>query len=176
MIGRDDIIDIGRYNKQHGVHGEISASLDVDIDLLREFSCLVSDIDGIFVPFFVEALRSKGSSTALLTIDGIDNENQASLLVNKDIYVLKCEYEQLSYDENSDEMPLDYFIGYTIVMQQGVKVGEVVDVDDSTENVLFIVDHDGAEVAIPAVDELIVDINTHNKIIEMSLPQGLLEL
>jgi len=177
MILRDDIIEIGRYNKPHGVNGEISASLDVDIDVLGEFSCLISDIDGIYVPFFVEAMRTKSVSTALLTIDGIANEDQAVLLVNKDIYVLKSEYEKLSDDEDCDEMPIDYFIGFKMTTDEGEDVGTIVDVDDTTENVLFIVERpDGDEVSVPAADELITDLDLDGKRIEMSLPAGLLEL
>ena len=59
MILRDELIAIGRYNKPHGVAGEISATIDVDIDTLKELSCLVSDIDGIFVPFFVNSCRPR---------------------------------------------------------------------------------------------------------------------
>jgi len=177
MILRDDIIEIGRYNKPHGVNGEISASLDVDIDVLGEFSCLICDIDGIYVPFFVEAMRTKSVSTALLTIDGIANEDQAVLLVNKDIYVLKSEYEKLSDDEDCDEMPIDYFIGFKMTTDEGEDVGTIVDVDDTTENVLFIVERpDGDEVSVPAADELITDLDLDGKRIEMSLPAGLLEL
>ncbi len=176
MITRDDIIEIGRYNKPHGVNGEISASIDVDIDVLDQFSCLISDIDGIYVPFFVESRRSKSASTALLTIDGITNEDQAALLVNKDIYVLKLEYEQLSDDEDCDELPIDYFIGFELKDGDDV-VGTIVDVDDSTENVLFVVERpSGDEVAVPAADELITELDLEGKVIEMSLPAGLLDL
>ena len=177
MILRDDIIEIGRYNKPHGVNGEISASVDVEIDALGAFSCLISDIDGIFVPFFVEAMRSKSNSTALLTIDGIKDEKQAALLVNKDIFVLKSEYEQLSYDEDCDEMPIDFFIGFTLFDQERTCVGTIVDVDDATDNVLFIVDRpNGDTIPLPAADELITDKDVEGKTMEMALPQGILDL
>ncbi|MCQ2288230.1 MAG: ribosome maturation factor RimM [Muribaculaceae bacterium] len=177
MILRDDIIEIGRYNKPHGVNGEISASIDVDIDVLGSFSCLVSDIDGIFVPFFVEAMRPKGASTALLTIDGIASEVEAALLVNKDIYVLKSEYESLSDEEDCDELPIDYFIGFKMVADDGTEIGTIADVDDATENVLFIVERpDGDEVQIPAADDFIVSLDIDAKVMEMNLPMGLLEL
>jgi 16S rRNA processing protein RimM len=89
MITRDELISIGHYNKPHGVAGEISATVDVDFDVLRSLSCLVSEVDGIFVPFFVNACRPKSGQTVLLTIDGINNETEATLLVNADIYALK---------------------------------------------------------------------------------------
>ena len=94
MITRDELIAIGHYNKPHGVAGELSATVDVDLEVLRGLSCLVSDIDGIFVPFFVNAIRPKSVDTMLLTIDGIENEKEAARLVNRDIYALKRDYQQ----------------------------------------------------------------------------------
>ena len=92
MITRDELISIGHYNKPHGVAGEISASVDVDIDLLQGLSCLVSDMDGIYVPFFVNSCRPKSVETVLLNIDGVNNEVEASKLVNHEIYALKRDY------------------------------------------------------------------------------------
>ena len=92
MIQREELIAIGHYNKPHGVAGEISATVDVDIDVLQTLTCLVSDIDGIFVPFFINACRPKSAETVLLTIDGIGNEHEASKLVNREIYALKRDF------------------------------------------------------------------------------------
>ena len=92
MITREELIAIGHYNKPHGVVGEISATVDVDVDVLRALSCLVSDIDGIYVPFFVNGLRPKTADTVLLTIDGITSEQEAARLVNHDIFALKRDY------------------------------------------------------------------------------------
>ena len=94
MITRDELIAIGHYNKPHGVAGEISATLDVDVDVLRALSCLVSEIDGIFVPFCVNALRPKTADSVLMTIDGITSELEVARLVNNDIYALKREFLQ----------------------------------------------------------------------------------
>ena len=176
MITREELIGIGHYNKAHGINGEISATIDVEPEVLRDLSCLVSEIDGIFVPFFVEALRSKTSDTVLLTIDGIDNEHDAMRLVNHDIYALKREFRQESEDADADGYPLDYFIGYELRDADGTRVGEITGVDLSTENAIFIVDRDGDEVMVPATDELIVEFDTDNNLMVMDLPQGLLDL
>ena len=176
MITRDELIELGRYNKPHGVNGEISATLDCDSELLPHFTCLVSEIDGIFVPFFVEAFRAKNTSTALLTIDGIHDEREAAMLVNKDIYVRKQEYERLMTEEEADGYPLDFFIGFELLDAE-VKVGHIVDIDDTTDNVLFVVERgDGTVIQVPAADDLIVEIDEQKKVIEMNLPEGLLSL
>lgn len=175
MITRDELIEIGVYNKPHGVNGEISATIDCELDILSQFSCLFSDIDGIFVPFFVSSKRGKTAQTVLLQIDGINNESEATLLVNKTIFVKKNEFDKLAKDYDSDEMPIDYFIGYKAIINEDT-VGEIVDVDDSTANVLFRIEVDDKELLVPAVDEFVVDIDTENETIKLDVPTELLDL
>ena len=176
MITRDELIAIGHYNKPHGVAGELSATVDVELEVLRELSCLVSDIDGIFVPFFVNAIRPKSGDTVLLTIDGIENEKEAARLVNRDIYALKRDYRQESIDADADGYPLDFFIGFELRDSDGSRVGEITDVDEQTENAIFVVDRDGSEIMVPATDDLIVEFDVDNKLMVMDLPEGLLDL
>ena len=176
MITRDELIAIGHYNKPHGVAGEISATLDVEWNLLRELSCLVSDIDGIYVPFFVNAIRPKSGDTVLLTIDGVGNEKDVARLVNRDIYALKREYRQESIDADADGYPLDFFIGFELRDSDGSRVGEITDVDEQTENAIFIIDRDGTDLMVPATDDLIVEFDVDNKVMVMDLPEGLLDL
>lgn len=176
MITRDELIAIGHYNKPHGVAGELSATVDVELEVLSGLSCLVSDIDGIFVPFFVNAFRPKSVDTVLLTIDGIENEKEAARLVNRDIYALKRDYRQESIDADADGYPLDFFIGFELRDSDGSRVGEITDVDEQTENAIFVVDRDGSEIMVPATDDLIVEFDVDNKLMVMDLPEGLLDL
>lgn len=174
MIVREELIAIGHYNKPHGVAGEISATVDVDIDVLQALSCLISDVDGIYVPFFINTYRPKTAETVLLTIDGIDNEREASRLVNHDIYALKSEFQHES--EDADGYPLDFFIGFELQDVDGTVLGEIIDVDEQTENAIFIVDREGTELMVPASDDLIVEFDLDKKLMVMDVPQGLLDL
>lgn len=176
MITRDELILIGHYNKPHGVNGEISATLDIDPEALQGLSCLVSDMNGIYVPFYVNACRPKSHETVLLMIDGMDSEQEVTRLVNHDIYALKREFRQESEDVEADGFPLDYFIGFTLLDADGTKVGEIIDVDEQTENAIFIVERDGGELMVPASDELIVEFDLDKTTMVMDLPQGLLDL
>lgn len=177
MITREELILIGHYNKPHGVTGEISATVEVDIDVLRQLSCLVSEMDGIFVPFFVNSCRPKSSETVLLTIDGISSEQEVSRLVNHDIFALKRVYRQESEDEDADGYPLDFFIGFEICDTDGTTIGTITDVDEQTENAIFIVSRDDvSELMVPASDDLIVEFDLDKKLMVMDLPQGLLDL
>lgn len=176
MIRRDEIVEIGVYNKPHGINGEISATLMCDTEIAPKFSCYISSIDGIFVPFFAENIRTKNSQTLLLKLEGMDNDTDLKNLVNKEIYVLKKEYDTISDEYDCDEAPVDYFVGYIITdCISNKQIGEIIDIDDSTENVLFIVeDINGNEHLIPAADELVTKIDFDNKLLFMNIPDGLI--
>lgn len=175
MIVRDQLIEIGQFNKSHGINGEISATLDFDIDGMKAFSCLIVQVEGIFVPFFVAGIREKSAQTMLLQIDGISNEQEATLLVNKKIYVLKSEYSAVMPDDDS-EIGIELLVGYDVNTGDNL-LGKIVDIEDSTANVLFVVQgNDGNEVLIPVVDDFIEGIDTDEQVIHMNLPEELITI
>lgn len=177
MILRDEIVEIGVYNKTHGIGGEISATLTCDTSVAGQFSCFISSIDGIYVPFFPESMRPKNQQTLLVKLEGIDTDVQARALANKAIYVSRKEHENLTRDlYGEDEYPLDYLVGFTVKeVSDGSTVGVIVDVDASTENVLFVVEApDGGELLVPAADDFVAGIDEENKVIVMNLPDGLI--
>lgn len=170
MITADQLTEIGRYNKPHGINGEISATFDCDTMIVGELSTLVSPMDGIFVPFFAENIRPKNGDTLLLQLEGIHSEAMAKRLVNSPIYALTEEMPE------QDDVYCDFFIGFTIVEPDGNSIGEIIDVDDSTENALFLVNHKGDTIYVPISEDFIVGINEDKKTIVMDLPQGLLDI
>lgn len=177
MITKDQITEIGRLNQPHGIKGEINATFPFDIDINR-LSCIILDIDGIFVPFYIVSNRTRGAQSRLIIIDGVDNEVRASSLSNKTIYALKEEVAPLvDDDDDADGFYAEDLIDYTITDTEGNLSGTITDIDDSTENVLFVVTTDsGRKHLIPVADELISDIDTENKHITVELPTGLLDI
>ncbi len=179
MIYREDLIEVGVYNKPHGINGEISATFDYDADVISTYDCFISDINGIFVPFFAESFRAKSNNTVIMKIDGFYNEKDVKLLVNHKIYLLKESFRKsfATFDENNDEISIDFFIGFTIYNDENNEViGKIIDVDCSTENYLFVVERNESNILIPATDDFITDIDFENNILKMSLPQGILEI
>ncbi len=73
--------------------------------------------------------------------------------------------------ENSDDW--EFFVGYSIVDQHGETIGVIREVDSSTINVLFVVQHDEDELLIPATEDFIVAVDEEKKLLEMYLPEGL---
>lgn len=173
MITSEEIIAIGKFNKPHGINGEISATINAPAVVLKCCSCIVCDIDGIFVPFFIKDVRNKSQESFLISIDDVNNEQDAAMLVNKDIYVKRSEYDESLEDE--DQVPIDFFIGFKAVINK--LHGKIVDIDDTTANVLFVIEtNDGKHILIPAVEEFITDFDSKNRIIKLEVPDLLLDL
>lgn len=175
MITAEQITEIGRFNQPHGIKGELNAVISDRADL-DGLSCVILDIDGIFVPFFLSGIRRRGANSYLLSIDGIDNEQKASSIANKPIYALS---EEISSSGNTDEEGFyaDDLIGFTISDEDGTLNGTIEDIDDSTENVLFIVTADNGKThLIPVADEIVTDIDCDNRHVTVNLPAGLLEI
>lgn len=174
MINRKEIVEIGKILKPHGLSGEVNAIISPSVDI-GSLGCIVIEIDGIFVPFFIEGWREKGQEARLLKIDGFNSSDSLSVIINKEIYALK---KEIPDDETEDDgIYLWDLKGYTILDEGGAAIGEITDYDDSTLNVVFMVKSaEGTEYLIPATDEFVVGIDTADKTITMDLPEGILNL
>lgn len=178
MINIDQLIEVGKIQKLHGLNGEMTASVtDSVFDDVKKCPYLVCEMDGIFVPFFIKSYRFRTDTTILLSFDGIDTQEAASDFCGLTIYFdRKCftKKEAEEYDSTADED--DSFIGYTIIDSALGTLGKVIDINDQTANVLFIVEYNDTELMIPAADDLVEEIDDENKTITMNLPQGLINL
>lgn len=176
MIRLTDLAEVGRTLKPHGINGEISAAISdiVDLDTAR---CIVLDVDGIFVPFFIDSWRSRGSEAVLLTIDGVDDEKCAQSLCGKVVYVLREDLSPVDEDADTEGMYVDDMVGFTVLSPDGGVIGGIASVDTSTVNTLFVVNQtNGGVVYIPVADEFIAGLDPEARTITMDLPDGLLEL
>ncbi len=180
MIKNSEIVAVGSLLKPHGIKGEIVADMDQDIDP-GKLRCIVLDIDGIFVPFFISGIRNGASSSTLLTIDGITDENEAKELCGKEIFALKSDVPEVSADDEGG-FYLAHLIGFNVESDSGKIIGKIEDYDDSTSNVLLIVCPEdksagsSGQVYIPLADEYITEIDADNRTIKMSLPAGRIDL
>lgn len=175
MIPRTELAHIGSFAKPHGIKGEISAHIDGDIiDLLPEMSCIFVDVDGLMVPFFVVSMRPKGAETVLLTLKGIDTQEQSAAFAGKEIWIERVALPDDS-DDDAEGFYLEDLVGFDII-SGGETIGRIDGFDDSTDNLLFTVVRGGAEILIPASADFIDDVDSDNSKIFMTLPEGLLNL
>ena len=91
-------------------------------------------------------------------------------LTNRDAYIPR------QWVEESEELTWSYFIGFKAIDITHGEMGEIVDIDESTINTLFVVEGKKDEILIPAIEDFIEGIDHENKEIVFNLPEGLVSL
>lgn len=168
MIKEEEVYQIGRLGKTHGVRGEISFLFDDDVFDRTDADYLILRVDGILVPFFIEEYRFKSDANAIMKFEGLNTQERARELTGCDVYFPR------SLAEGDDSISWSVLVGFDILeAQSGKTIGRIASIDDSTLNILFCLD-DGR--LIPASDDLITAIDQQARTITMHIPEGLLEL
>ena len=170
MIKQDDVYKIGRIGKPHGIKGELTMMVEDDVFDRVEGDYLILLIDGILVPFFSEDYRFRSEQSALVKFCDIDTQERASELTGCDVFFPRS----LSDSDDTDTLTWQEAIGYQVADDNsGKTLGTISYIDTSTANTLIELDNG---MLIPAAYEIIKDINTEQRLITMSLPEGLMEI
>lgn len=173
MIRKEEVFKIGQFAKPHGIKGEISLVTNCDLFDDVEDPCIVCEIDGIFVPFFIEEYRYKTDTVLLVKLENVDDEKAAREFTNREVFF---PLDDVDADDLVGDMSWDGFIGYTVIDERHGALGTIVAVDETTINVLLQIDRDGEELLLPAAEELILSANHDEKTLQVSVPEGLLDL
>jgi len=173
MIKKEDVFKIGQFAKPHGVKGEIALITDYDLFDDSGDDYIVCDMDGILVPFFIEDYRYKSDTVVLVKLENVDDEVTAREFSGRQVYYPLSKVEPEEVTEGGSWNSL---IGFEVVDKQHGLLGIVTDVDDSTINVLLKISSKEKELLLPAVDELILTVDVKGKRLEVSVPDGLLDI
>ena len=160
----DNLIYIGKIVATHGINGELLCTIDNpsfdDIDI----NYFIVEIDGTYIPFFIEEYRWKTDNSLLLKFVHTNSQTEAQRLVH-------CRL--LLPDDIGIEPDADYstLIGYRVIDQQQGEMGTIINIDFVTnQNAILLIDND---TILPLHEDLVSHIDNNNKIIYMNLPQGL---
>ena len=169
MIREEEVYQIGKLGKTHGVKGEISFLFDDDVFDRTDADYLILKVDGIFVPFFLEEYRFKSDANAIVKFEDIDTQERARELTGCEVY-----FPRELADSDDDSISWAAIVGFSLIdAATGQPVGRIASIDDSTLNILFELE-DGK--LIPASEELITDVDKDNRTITIDLPQGILDI
>lgn len=170
MIKKEEVFKIGIINKPHGVKGEVTFTFTDDVfDRVEDCDYLILLLDGIFVPFFIEEYRFRSDNAAIVKFEDVDTAEKARMFTNVEVYF------PVKYMDEQDEITSwNYFIGFEVEDVNHGDLGQIVDIDDATMNVLFIIEKDGEEILLPAHEEFIVDLDRKKKYMKVNIPEGLI--
>ena len=134
-------------------------------------------MDGCPVPFYAESIRTKGQTSYLVKFERIDSEEQARQFVNKTVFALKSELKEYMAESGEDLIDSDDWSGFEVHDSELGTLGTLERIDDSTANILMVVETpDGEELYIPLAEEFLTGIDPDKRIINVNLPEGLIDL
>lgn len=172
MIEQSEVQRIGTIVKPHGVGGEMSVTVPASLAWTDDLDCLVCSMDGILVPFWLESIREKGSTSILVKFEGYDTVESTSRFMGVTVYM------PLKYVAHRavDDLEWGCFLDWKVVDAVAGALGTIHAVDDSTPNILFLVKDGERERIIPANEEWITGVDRARRILKYKLPEGLAEL
>ena len=172
MIPEDKVFLAGKITKPHSLYGEVLLEISrLDIDEWMDLDYVIISVDDIYVPFYIEEVRTKNTQSLLLKMEGVDSEEDARSLVGKQVFL---PIELMPTDE--EDLTLNDLVGYVVCDVEHGMLGEVTHVDDSTLNVLLVVNGEMGEILIPAIDDFVIGVDPDTRMISVELPEALLDL
>lgn len=184
MITSEEVFQIGRITRTHGIHGEVELQFTDDIFDRAEAEYLVLRIDGLFVPFFFEEYRFKNNEAVIIKFEEVEDDAAARQLVGLSVYYPHKFVDEEAHDELTS---LSAFTGFQLLLVDEANttdeqlatfaLGTIVQVNTSTANTLLSVEtEEGDELLLPLHDDFVVDYSVKERYLLLQLPEGLLEL
>ncbi|TXF87828.1 hypothetical protein FUA23_17365 [Neolewinella aurantiaca] len=166
-----DLIEIGWTSKPHGLKGEIKLRISefYEDDLFAATSVLIGDPP---VPYFVEQLRAGGA--VIGKFETLDSREEVALLAGKPIWLLASQVTAV--EDPEEKTPWEALVGYSIRAEGYPLLGPITGIMDLPEHYLAELKHDGKDILVPLHENLISDLEEEGKILQMVLPEGLLDL
>lgn len=181
MLTKEQFERIGVIGRAHGINGEVSMRLEVEIAPLLEEGerlFLMLEIDGLLIPFAVEQHRYKAGDVDLVRFSGIATKEQAEALVGLSVWLDKDYIGEAEL--SSDPYEWSRYQGYRVEdARTGAYIGTITHVEDSTLNTLLYVLPEGAdesgEILLPIAEALLVAYDDQAQSIKLAIPEGLLD-
>lgn len=170
----DDCYQLGYVIKTHGLDGEVSILLDVDVPddyHALESVFLATKGSEALVPFFLEHIVIH-QNKALVKFEDIDTIEQAEPLVKAELYLPLTSLPALS----DDQYYYHEIIGFQVIDQQLGDLGTIKDVYSTAGQDLIAMDYQGKEALIPINDNIVVRVDKAQSAVHVDLPGGLLEV
>ncbi|MBO5008503.1 MAG: 16S rRNA processing protein RimM [Clostridia bacterium] len=163
----DKFIDVGQIVNTHGLRGEVKVNPWTDApEVFEAFDVLYTDDKKHYK---VKGVRYQ-KNCVLLKLEGVDDMDAAERMRNKVLYAPR---------ELFDELPEDTYLVVDIVgltvKDDAIEYGSVEDVITTGSNDVYAVrTKDHRTILIPAIKDVINEINVKEGYIHITMPRGLL--
>jgi 16S rRNA processing protein RimM len=166
-------VKAGKISKPYGLRGEVNIILEPQAgNNIEPDNPLFIDIDGQRVPFFVEEVELLSAEQAIIKFEFVDALEEARELTGCRVYFDPSNQPRPS-EEGEDMAKL---IGYKASDRGLGELGLISDYLPHPMNPIFVIRAENTEFMIPAVPDLIKQIDPDKQSVHFILPEGLTSL
>lgn len=164
-----NLLKVAQVLKSNGTDGELVMGFrDIapeDLDLKEPVFII---FDGLPVPFYIESFASRGTAKALVRLTDVRDIRDAEELTGKAVYIKDD-------GDGSEEDNLEGLVGWTVMDSSHNEIGIISDFYDIPGNPCIEVGTVSGTVMIPLHEDLVISFDEDDKILEMVIPDGLLQ-
>jgi len=163
---------IGKLAASTGLKGDLvlQHSLGKKTSLKGLEALFIEEIKDSFLPYFIESTKIKNDSETIIKLEGVDIVEKARRLTPKEVWLAEDEFKKFA----SKSSPIA-LLGFTMI-NEGVELGEIVEVIEQPHQVLCTIMINGKEALIPVHEESLERVDTKNRRVYVDLPGGLLDI
>jgi 16S rRNA processing protein RimM len=172
MSGQRRQLRLGTVAGTHGIRGGLRVrtfSGEYDVLVSIETVRLLKP-DGTSAQMEVASVRPHGRQ-AVLTFKGLDSINLVTGLVGSELWV---DREQLPPLPEGEYYWCD-LIGMTVLLEDGRRLGEIASIIPTGSNDVYVVDTGEREVLVPAIEDVVLNIDPAAGSMRVALLEGLLD-
>lgn len=167
-----DCFYIGYISKTRGLKGEIQLFFEFEDYQELDLDVLFVEIDKKLVPYFVESDNTQSNSTAYLFLEDIDHIDKAQPLVRKKVYLPNNKRPE----RDPDDFRITDLKGFEVHDYKHGVLGQIIEIHEYPQQHIAVVPYQTKEIMFPLNEDIMDSIDVENKILEVSLPDGLVEL
>jgi 16S rRNA processing protein RimM len=173
MPDTDALITVGKIIGTHGIKGQLKVySYSGNIESLRAVrTILLKSPKGDLTEYELQN-AAPHSGKFILTITGMDNINQVESLIGCEICLMRSQLPETSEDE--------YYwcdlIGLEVLTVDGLALGRISNIFETGSSDIYVVRNGDQELLIPAIADVIANVDLKNGKITVTPLEGLLDL
>ena len=163
---------IGKLAASTGLKGELvlQHSLGKKTTLKGLEAIFIEESKDSFIPYFIQSTKIRSDDETIIKLEGIDIVETARRLTPKEVWLAEDDFKKFA--TKSSPIAL---LGFTMI-NEGVELGEIVEVIEQPHQVLCTIIINGKEALIPVHEESLEKVDTKNRKVFVDLPDGLLDI
>lgn len=172
-MNENDFYYLGTIIKPFSTKGSLLCFFDVDdIYEYENIKSVFIKIDNDFVPFMIDKTSIKDNSKIVLTFQDITDSEEIKKFIKSELYLPLSTLPKLT----GNKFYFHEIINFKVIDENYGDIGVVEKILDYPHQAIMQVKFKDKEVLIPLTDNIIKNLDRKNNIINISAPDGLIEV